>query len=318
MSKFQRFQEYLDKKGNTQEKPIVDIDGDTSDEPTVKPPKAVAKGKNWSTPDTTDGEDKPYSAKNMKEKDYSTSSEKGFGYTGDKKLKYQPKTTEEYAEKNPPRTTSFPNEKVSTPWEPNTEAFVKMTENMSVPELTKYLNQKIKLGNLNNLPKIYAPKEGNITPDPLQTIKYIGFLASENKFLMQALVAEIKSKGALGDLIEETLNYNETMNKISESLKEERICKRLVRSLVETTDAPAAETETSLDKKEKKERKEPQKAKGRKPSSIEGENMDMGNSDVVATKEKKMENALVKAMAENPVMLRILRNMIDEYRESIK
>jgi hypothetical protein len=46
--------------------------------------------------------------------------------------------------------------------------------------------------------------------------------------------------------------------------------------------------------------------------------MDMGDSDVIATKEKKMENALVKAMAENPIMLKILRNMINEYRECIK
>lgn len=313
-----RFQEYLDRKGNMQEKPIVDVDGDTADEPTVKPPKAVYKGKNWSTPDTKDGEDKPYSAKDMKEKGYSNSSEKGFGYTGDKRLKYEPKTTEEYAEKDPKRTTSFPNEKVSTPWEPNTEAFLKMTEDMSLSEFTNFLNKKMKLENLEDLPKVYAHKEGNITPDPLQAIKYVSFLTSNNKSLMETLVAELKSKGCLGEFVKETMNYSEGINKISEALKEERVCKRFVRSVVEMTDAPAAETETSLDKKEKKERKGPQKAKGRKTSSIEGEEMDMGNSDVVATKEKKMESALIKAFAENPITLKIMRKLVNEYRECIK
>lgn len=70
------FQEYLNSKGKTVEKPVVDISGDQCDPKT--PPNAPPKG------------GKPYVGKSHKE-----GGKKGFGDMGDSDLEYKPATTKD-------------------------------------------------------------------------------------------------------------------------------------------------------------------------------------------------------------------------------
>lgn len=236
MSNFQNFQEYLDAKGKTQDTPIIKADGDTAPEPTVKPPKAATKGKNWSFPAPKD-EAKPYSAAGVK--DGYGKAEKGLGNTGDKRLKWEPKTTKEHGEEESSGEQSWPNQKEDSPWQPNTapqQEFPKMSEWL--------LERKSKMQiEVDNIPTVYAHREGRIMPDPMESIIYSSFIINENDRFLEALVIEMKKKGGLKKLMEKTLKYTEDHSNLGEILKKTASRKdrhKIVESLSEMTASPAA------------------------------------------------------------------------------
>ncbi|NIQ13494.1 MAG: hypothetical protein GTO02_03505, partial [Candidatus Dadabacteria bacterium] len=100
---FKKFQEYLNDKGDVQKKPIVSADADTgpSGKKSIRPPKAVTKGKNWrnEAAQVKDGGDGaqpvPYSAPGtdpgIQTADGPAGKADPLGQKGDKDLIYEPK-----------------------------------------------------------------------------------------------------------------------------------------------------------------------------------------------------------------------------------
>lgn len=290
MSKFKRFREYLDQKDKLQEKPIISLTGDTSPDGTPRPPKAVTKGKNWSS-NVPNENPTPYSAAGVS--DQKKNIDKGLGNIGDKNLIYKPDTIDKEPTDKKTNNFSFPKEKVSSVWG-QSESFIEKTKNMSIKEFINLIQSEMNIGENKTIPTIHAQETGNIIPDPIQAIKFISYLTNKNDKLMETLVVEIKRLGGLEKLVECALEYKDSYTQIAKSLTNENKglsnSRRLAKSLTEVTAPPVADTEGSFKEKKKK--------KGRKAGSIDGNQLDMKNSDITATTMKTVEHNIVKALKE--------------------
>jgi hypothetical protein len=106
-----KFKEYLDSKNKLQEKPIVDIGGDTVGASTNKLPEMATKGKNWKDETAIGEHPKDYTPGTEPWKfNYATKSkgEPGFADDGDKKLVYEPKTPTDFGKEGGKKVTSWP------------------------------------------------------------------------------------------------------------------------------------------------------------------------------------------------------------------
>lgn len=221
------FKEYLDAKGKLQE-PKISYSGDELDvNPTkaTKPEPAITKGKGWDAGVPELKNPTPYSAagssygKNRKED--------GFGKLGDKNLIFEPNTIEEDED-----YFSFPGETTSSVW--TMDKFIDQTKNMPIKEFIECIKNEFVVKEMSGIPRVYAYQEGNILPDPIQTVKYLAFLANANKKILESFVLEMKRNGSIDKLFESTLQH------------------------MEVTSPPAGkdEDEVKLPKKKKKEPKE--------------------------------------------------------------
>lgn len=262
-----KFSEYVDSKGKTIEKPIVDPRGDTGPKTEASPPAADYSGKGWKIPQFVKDKPKPYSAPGTDEglQKY----EKGLGNEGDKSL-----------------AKTFPEDgkpKVMNTWPKTTsEQFIEATKDFSVSQISAFLADGAQF---TGVPTISAYKKGQIHPDPLQATQYVSFLANNNKNCMESLVRELKRSGGLTNLVSEMLNHPETYKELTKHLAENpNISNKLGKSfrdmkLQELTDVPA---EDDIEGKEKKKKKK---------------KVVKGQADVEAGAMLKPEHYLVEAIS---------------------
>jgi hypothetical protein len=319
MSKFRRFTEYLNAKGDTQTKPKVDPSADTGPDAAKTPAKPATKGKNWKstvplagTPTNYASSDKPV-GKDFSAHPKGESNKKGFADEGDGKLKYEPKTdchcTNKEGKPLPDKSWPKPacnckgpcmckmtKQKVPS----NNEEFLATTKGMTLAEFTQYVSEQNKIEN-DNLPPCSC--------DPVQAARYVAALANANNGIMETVVRELKRLGAFDKLVTEVFKNPEAYNEVAFMLADEETgaatARRLIRALHETVDAPASETEGPASGLPiKGEAKKPHGGKGRRVRSLDGGKLDMGSSDVVMTKvtASRPEHNLINAILGNKML----------------
>jgi hypothetical protein len=252
MGTFRKFKEYLDQKGKTVDKPVIDASGDTGPKATKYVEPFATKGSVWEDNAALKKTPMPYQApgedpglersmKLIKGKDRGTP----FADTGDKKLKYEPDTDID-------KSASSGGEKVGNNWPKaktnnKTEAFIEKTKNMNPQQFAKYMTENYRGCDCNNPPPVTAHKTGAIRPDPLQAIRYVTYLAHCNENVMTSLVSEISRAGCMDKLIDECLSYKETYLTLAEALEDANFERKIERARQELqkemTDKPAHDTE---------------------------------------------------------------------------
>jgi hypothetical protein len=182
MNKFRKFNEYLDGKGKTVEKPKVDPLADTGPEPTKKPPKSVNKGKNWDNKAALSEDPKDYAPPQTPSKQQK--GEKGFAQEGDKKLVYEPDTDEDQKKlKSWPKTAT-------------TKEFLDTTANMSVAELVAFMKN-----------------ESQLDGAAVILVNKVAELVAENSRLMETLVYALKRNGVFVEVTDAPASETEVTRK---------------------------------------------------------------------------------------------------------
>jgi hypothetical protein len=248
MGRFRKFKEYLNQKGKTVEKPVIDASGDTSPKASKFVEPFATKGSVWEDnaalkktpmPYSAPGED-PGLSRSMKlinGKDRG----KPFGDTGDPKLKYEPDNEVD-------KSASSGGEKVDNNWPKartnnKTEEFILKTKDMNPTQFAKYMTEKYRSCQCDDAPTVTAHKTGAIRPDPLQAVRYVSYLANCNETIMTTLVNEINRIGCIDKLLEECLTHRESYRTLAEALDNanfERKIERARREIQrEETDQPA-------------------------------------------------------------------------------
>jgi hypothetical protein len=143
--------------------------------------------------------------------------EKGFGNVGDKNLIYQPQVATD-ADEEKKYYPTFKGGESSTVWKMPNQKFFDKTKNMPLPEFVKYVKSYLSVENSNDIPSVYAYKEGNFLPDPIQAIRYIGFLTSVNENLLESLILELKRSGSLKEAVKLSLKHDEVYSEVALSL----------------------------------------------------------------------------------------------------
>ena len=209
---YQKFQEYIDGKGNLKA-PVVDHLAKTASPPPKSPEKFATKGTNWEDTAAIKEKAKPYvgpgtdpGLKSTLQPKYSKGAlTQGLLYKGDKKLVYEPG---DYKGKETTRET-WPKSK--------TEQFIDDTKDLSTLDFIDNIKEKLKL-------------------DGVPTIRETGILVSDDENSMEALVREIKRNGGFSKLMQEVLGHQEAYSEIALLMdSDESACNQLARAIRETT-----------------------------------------------------------------------------------
>jgi len=242
-----KFSEYLDQKGKLQEKPIVDPIADTTPKMPANPEPAAIQGKNW-TAEAAAVKDKPvpYSAPGKDEGQ--PTYEKGLGNDGPENLVYKPDTEDQAILKSWPKSSL--------------EKFMDETKDMSLPEFTNFIKEKQKT---------------ELSGNPIEDINKVASLVSENTYLLEMFIRELKRKDGFKNLVKEVFEHTEAYQELSYLMANESVCKNIARALNEIVAEPARKTEGDVEEKEEAV------GKRRTRSIAKGGPLDMGSSDVVTT-----------------------------------
>ena len=210
------FAEYMNSKGVTVEKPVVDAKGDpkvtTSDKPD--------QGKN----------SKPYAAGKNSDKYKPKKPADGFADKGNSKLKYAPGVAGvDKAGEGGKKVASFPNCKSATT---KSEAFLDATKGMNSSEFAKFVAEQNKAGRSD-------------VSHPSQYIKYTTALVAENANLADSLVCEFRRRGVLALLAFEVLSQPEGVKTLVEMMGDPVIgpafCRKLARKMSEEVSPPVTQ-----------------------------------------------------------------------------
>jgi hypothetical protein len=179
--------EYVDGKGKVLEKGTENVIADYKG-----PFKNAPEGKGAA----------PYVAKDGTNK---KGTDKPLGELGDQDAVYEP------------NTESAP--KVQT----KTESFINKTKGMSIAEFTKYMMQECGCGSVSDdtLPFITAYTTGKFQPHPPEAIRYVTVLADKNQGILENLVSQIVSMGALGKLMKVVFDHPEAYEELTNLMSDE-------------------------------------------------------------------------------------------------
>lgn len=273
--KIRKFTEYLNDKGKLQEKPIVDPLADTAPKGPKKPEKQALKGKDW-TAEAAAVKDTPapYSAPGTDpgQPKY----EKGFAYDGEKKLIYDPDTTDQRLMKTWPKSEM--------------EKYHMETKNMSTSQFMQYIKEK-----------------QNVDAAGLQKINEAAKMLSENEYLMQHFIREVRRNKGFGSLIKEAFSHTESYEELAYLMVDEKVCRSFAKALHEITemvDDPVKKRMTDTSGMPKPPSEKSDLPKGRKRPHFKGVHDAFDGEDIVATGQTapamgdvQPEHNLIRALA---------------------
>jgi hypothetical protein len=258
---FTRFREYLDAKGKTVEKPVIDPEADTGPKGDKSPEPFATKGKGWEDKAAVKDKAPPYAApwedKGQQvvgdKKRLSTTYEKGFGDDGDKKLKaeYKPGDLDPTKDRKKP-ADSWP--KVSG----LKSEVVARTRELPMNEFSTWVREN-KDGEL-VIPEVFADKKGLNRPDPVQAIRYVTFLAAYNDSILEHLVREINRSGYVARLVASAFRHPDAFDTVGMLYGSSPTFKRRLHNALEATDVPIDQEE------DEEEDEEGQPDQGKKPT----------------------------------------------------
>jgi len=207
------FKEYLDAKRKLVTTPkkedVPDYHGPTP----PKPDKPAVSGDNWSTGVKPKGTPAPYKGPGT-DPGQKKGEKGGFLHMGDKELVYEPKAgIVDKAGEGGEKKKTWPHVATVKHAGKKVESFLDKTKDMPLPEFAKYVQRQLKEHcgcEDKEIPHVIAYTSGPYHPDPIQAIKYVAFLASENENIMRALLREARQLGCVDSLVEGLLAIPET------------------------------------------------------------------------------------------------------------
>jgi hypothetical protein len=268
MSKFVKFSEYLNTRGQVDEKGKVNDTGDEVDMPKPKakedphkrPDKcACKKNKQPQVKEYLDGSGKLTEPIEQQVADYRGPDPSAPPQAGSNDLTknagkpapYRPTNTSAsagggesgFGDKGSKELKYEPNtekpEKVVSTWpKTKTEEFVDKTRNMSLAEFAKYVIEQRSVPN--NLPTVTTPNQQKFYPAPVEAVRYVGAL-TKNRTILNDLIHEVKRNGNLGQLLELALETPEGYKELVKLLSEEegkKRCSLLARAMHEAVAPP--------------------------------------------------------------------------------
>ncbi len=210
------FSEYMNNRGVTVEKPVVDPKADFKGDIPAKPDQ----GKNSA----------PYAAGKNSDKYKPKKDGSGFADKGKSNLKYAPGVTGvAKAGEGGKKIASFPKVKSATT---KSEAFLDATKDLNTTDFYKFVAEHDKAGQVD-------------VSHPAQYIKYTAALVAENANLADSLVCEFKRRGLLSLLVFEALQQAEGLKTLVEMMGDPVVgpsfCRKLCRKLNEEASPPVTQ-----------------------------------------------------------------------------